>query len=161
MQPTFDSITALIDHVCDEALNDEYRELCYRATAKLCRKRPSPLLRGKPTSWACGIVYAMGQINFLFDKSQEIHLTTDELCNYFGVSKVTGGSKAKAVRDALKIRYQLDPDWCLPSKIIDNPLVWMLEMNGFIVDIRQMPRDVQVAAYEKGLIPYIPDDAKK
>jgi hypothetical protein len=40
----------------------------------------------------------------------------------------------------------------------DNPLIWMLEVNGFLVDIRMAPREAQVAAYEKGLIPYIPAD---
>jgi hypothetical protein len=37
-----------------------------------------------------------------------------------------------------------------------NPLVWMAEVNGLLVDIRAMPREVQVIAYEKGLMPYIP-----
>jgi len=31
-------------------------------------------------------------------------------------------------------------------------------VNGFVIDIRLAPRDAQVAAYEKGLIPYIPAD---
>jgi hypothetical protein len=36
----------------------------------------------------------------------------------------------------------------------DNPLVRVLEVNGFLMDIRMAPREAQVAAYEKGLIPY-------
>jgi hypothetical protein len=39
-----------------------------------------------------------------------------------------------------------------------NPLVWMAEVNGYLVDLRTMPREVQEIAFEKGLIPYIPDD---
>ncbi len=54
--------------------------------------------------------------------------------------------------------YQLDPNWCLPDLIDENPLVWMLEVNGFIVDVRHTPREVQEIAFEKGLIPYIPSD---
>ena len=57
----------------------------------------------------------------------------------------------------LKI-YQADPKWTLPSRMDDNPLAWMLEVNGFLMDIRQAPREVQEIAYEKGLIPYIPED---
>jgi hypothetical protein len=34
----------------------------------------------------------------------------------------------------------------------------MLSVNGMMVDIRGMPREVQEIAFEKGLIPYIPDD---
>jgi hypothetical protein len=40
----------------------------------------------------------------------------------------------------------------------DNPMVWMLEVNGFLMDIRHAPREAQEIAFEKGLIPYIPAD---
>lgn len=51
--------------------------------------------------------------------------------------------------------------WTLPGLMEDNPMVWMLEVNGMIVDIRRMPREVQEIAYKKGSIPYIPADRKK
>jgi hypothetical protein len=35
-------------------------------------------------------------------------------------------------------------------------MAWMIMVNGFVVDVRQMPRDVQEVAYAKGLIPYLP-----
>ena len=34
----------------------------------------------------------------------------------------------------------------------------MLEVNGFLVDIRYAPREIQETAFEKGLIPYISAD---
>jgi hypothetical protein len=37
-------------------------------------------------------------------------------------------------------------------------LIWMLEVNGLITDIRSCPREAQAVAFEKGLIPYIPAD---
>jgi hypothetical protein len=37
-------------------------------------------------------------------------------------------------------------------------MIWMLEVNGFITDIRRCPREAQEVAFEKGLIPYIPAD---
>jgi hypothetical protein len=46
----------------------------------------------------------------------------------------------------------------LKSIVDRNPLVWMAEVNGMLVDLRNMPREVQVIAYEKGMIPYIPAD---
>ena len=79
-----------------------------------------------------------------------------ELCAGFGVSQSTGSAKAKVVRDALGMG-QMDPQWYRPSKMEDNPLAWMIMVNGFAVDVRQMPRDIQEVAYEKGLIPYLPD----
>ena len=57
----------------------------------------------------------------------------------------------------LKIR-RFDPGFTLPSRVDDNPLIWMLEVNGLIMDIRMCPREAQEAAFEKGLIPYIPAD---
>ncbi len=38
----------------------------------------------------------------------------------------------------------------------DNPLIWLLSVNGFLMDIRQAPLGAQVEAFRKGLIPYIP-----
>jgi hypothetical protein len=54
----------------------------------------------------------------------------------------------------------LDPRWTLPSFAEKNPLVWMAEVNGLLVDLRHMPRDLQEIAFAKGLIPYIPADRK-
>jgi hypothetical protein len=50
----------------------------------------------------------------------------------------------------------LSPEWTLPSRLADNPMVWMLEINGLMIDIRQAPLELQRLAYEKGLIPFIP-----
>ncbi len=82
-------------------------------------------------------------------------MSAAELCAGFGISKSTGSAKAKAVRDALGME-QMDPQWYRPSKMEDNPLAWMIMVNGLVVDVRQMPRDLQEIAYEKGLIPYLP-----
>ena len=67
MQATYEAITTLTDAFCRDHLNDEYRELAQRMTAALCRKRPSPVVSGQPRTWACSIIYHLGQINFLSD----------------------------------------------------------------------------------------------
>ena len=150
-------IAALIDEVCQKDLNDEYAVLGRELAAVLARKRPSPLDHGKPEVWACGIVYALGSANFLFDKTQTPHLRAEELCAAFGVSQGSGASKAKQIRDLMKI-YQLSPEWCLPSRIADNPMVWIVDIDGLAVDMRYMSRNIQETAYQRGLIPYIPED---
>ncbi len=94
-------------------------------------------------------------VNFLFDPSQDPHISAGELYKAFGVSSSTGQAKSKQVRDTLKMS-QFDPDWGLASNISRNPLVWLLEVDGFIMDIRSAPRELQAAALAKGLIPYIP-----
>jgi hypothetical protein len=157
MQATYDAISAFTDAFCREHLNEEYAQLARHATAALCRKRPSPLATGNPKTWACGIVYALGSVNFLFDRSQDPSMRAAELCAGFGVSQSTGSAKAKVVRDTLDMS-QMDPQWYRPSKMEENPMAWMIMVNGFVVDVRQMPRDVQEMAYAKGLIPYLPGD---
>lgn len=37
-----------------------------------------------------------------------------------------------------------------------NPLTWFLQVNGMMLDIRHAPLGAQIAAFEQGLIPYIP-----
>jgi len=65
-------------------------------------------------------------------------------------------AKSKQIRDLLGMD-QMDPDWSIPSMVDKNPLIWMLEVNGFIIDVRHAPREIQEEAFRKGLIPYIPD----
>ena len=157
MQAIYDEVTTISDGFCKQYLNEEYAELARQMAAALARKRPSPLLSGHIRSWTAGIIYVLGQVNFLFDKSQSPYMRADELCNRMGVSKQTAGGHAKKISDILGT-YQLDPNWCLPSKLDNNPLAWTLSVNGLMVDIRRMPREVQEIAFEKGLIPYIPAD---
>ena len=157
MQTKFDSIVAITDEFAQQHLNDEYAQMIRFATAALCRKRPSPLEKGRDKTWACGITHAIGMVNFLSDSSQTPHISVKELYKAFGVSASTGQAKSKQVRDTLKM-HQMDPNWSLPSRLDKNPMAWMISVNGFIMDARTAPRDVQEMALAKGLIPYIPGE---
>ena len=157
MQPKHEAVVALTDAFCRDHLNDEYRDLARAMAAALCRKRPSPLASGQPRTWACGIVYALGQLNFLSDKASQPCMTMAEVCAGFGVGQSTASAKARVVTDALRT-HRMDPTWMLKSLVGRNPLVWMAEVNGMLVDLREMPREVQEMAYDKGMIPYIPAD---
>lgn len=153
----YETITGLINPFCQQYLNEEYAVLCRQLSAALARKRPSPLMRGMPEIWACAIVYTIGSVNFLFDRTQKPSMPAEALCETFGVSYSSGANKARLIRDMFGIS-QLDLRWCLPSRLENNPMVWILQVNGFMVDIRSMSRELQEAAYQKGLIPYIPAD---
>jgi hypothetical protein len=156
MQAKYDEIIALTDKFSQKHLNEEYAETIRLMTAALCRKRPSPLERGKANTWACGIVHAVGTVNFLFDRSQTPYISAGDLAKAFGIAQSTSQGKSKEIRDALKINI-LDPKWTLPSRLADNPRAWLIEFNGLIVDARSMSRDFQEEAYNRGLIPYLPD----
>ena len=155
MLPVYDAIVRLTDAVCDEHLDEEYRQLSHEMAAALCRKRPSPLASGKHQGWACGIVYVIGRVNFIGDPSFPPHMKTTELAAAFGVSEGTMHAKARSIENALRI-HALDPRWTVPSLIERNPLTWMVEIDGLVVDLRTMPRDLQEQAFDAGLIPFIP-----
>jgi hypothetical protein len=157
VQPVFTEIDRLVDGFCREHLNDEYAALCRKLTEKLARKRPSPLVSGKPQTWACGIVRTIGWANFLDDSGRTPHMKLTAIDKAFGVAESTGQGKSALIRKMLKFR-QFDWHWLLPSKIDAYPIIWTLSVNGFMLDIRRAPREVQVMAFEKGLIPYIPAD---
>ena len=157
LRPRYEEIVNLTDAVCEEYLNDEYAALSRRLAAKLSRKRPSPLLGSSVPTWAGGILYALGRVNFLFDPDQTPHLSADELADAIGRAKSTLSSKAREIMDMLRITI-MDPDWVLPSQVADNPMAWMISVNGMRVDARSLPREIQEIAYEKGLIPYVPGE---
>jgi len=156
-RPAYDAVMGLIEPFSRERLNGEYLALCRKLAGVLARKRPSPLTRGKPESWACAVVRVIGWVNFLDDPSQEPHLKMTAIDRGFGVSTATGQAKSKQVRDLLKIR-PFDPEWTLPSRMDRNPAAWLISVNGLILDARHLRREIQEEAYRKGLIPYIPGE---
>jgi hypothetical protein len=81
------------------------------------------------------------------------------LCKAFGVNPSTGGNKSQLIRKMFNM-MQFDPRWTLPSLMGENPLAWMISVNGLMLDARHAPREVQEIAFRKGLIPYIPGERR-
>ena len=160
MVPVYDAVTESIDSFCQANLSEEYAATAREMTAALARKRPSPLLQGQLKSWACGILLALGRVNFLFDPSQEPHLTVAQFCKLFGVSQSTTFAKAAQVEKALKLSAA-DTRWILPSKLDDHPLAWLVEINGIVADVRMLPREFQEKVFRAGLIPRLPSTEDK
>ncbi len=133
--------------------------LCRKLAEKLGRKRPSPLLHGSLNAWASGIVRAIGGVNFLHDKSQTPYMRATDIDHYLGTSSSSGAAKVAEIRKMFKMR-PFDHEWTLPSHMEDSPMLWLLNVNGLLMDVRQAPREVQEIAFKKGLIPYIPADRK-
>ncbi len=149
-------IMGMIEPFCRAHLTDEYARLCRKLAEKLASKRPSPLLSGHPNSWACGIVRTIGWVNFLDDRSQKPHLKLTAIDKAFGVAESTGNGKSMLIRKMLKMT-RMHPAWSLRSMIERNPMTWMIEVNGFLLDARFLKREIQEEALRKGLIPYIPE----
>jgi hypothetical protein len=158
VRPYADRVVAATDAVCLEHLDVEYAGLCRRVVGKLGRKRPSPLTRGDLDIWAAGVVYAVGQLNFVFDPTQTPHATADQLSGWLGVKKTTMANKARLIRDTLSLSH-LDEEFMRRDLVDANPLTWLLEVDGTLVDIRHAPVLLQAQALQLGLIPYVPGTA--
>ena len=158
VRPYADQVVAVTDAVCLEHLDIEYADLCRAVVGKLGRKRPSPLLRGDLRIWASGVVYAVGQLNFVFDPAQTPHATADQLSGWLGVKKTTMANKARSIRSTLKLSHA-DSEFMRRDLVDASPLTWLLEVNGILVDIRHAPARLLVMAFELGLIPYLPEAA--
>jgi hypothetical protein len=146
------AVMDITDRVCHQHLDDEYGQLARRLVARIARKRPSPLARGDVRIWAAGVIYALGQINFLFDRGQTPHMTADELAGALGVVKTTMANKAGLINKALGLSV-FEPDLSRVAMIEQHPLAWLVEVNGFIVDARSLPPELQDEARRRGLIP--------
>jgi hypothetical protein len=155
LRPVVDEITEITSRFCAEHLDEEYARLCVKLAAKLARKRPSPLQRGDRRIWAAGIVYAIGRVNFLADPAQRPHLRTDELADLIGVKQTTMANKGRLIMDTLGIGL-LDPEYSRSDMLDRNPMVWMIQVDGLVVDARWLPEALQVEAWRRGLIPYVP-----
>ena len=155
MRPICGELAEMISDYCGRFLSEDYRALCLRLLEKLCRKRPSPLLHGRRNTWAAGIVYAIAANNLIFDKSMPIHRTADELSRPFGLAPATASAKAAEIRRLVRLS-PVDAQWLLPELIEDSPALWTLSWNGFIVDARELPPEIQLEAARMGLIPDAP-----
>lgn len=152
----FLELASRTDAVCDACLDEEYRELCRELTAELVRKGRFAF-KGRIRSLASGIVHAAGWVNFLDDPTQPCHKTSAELAHRCGVSHSTMMDKSRQVRKFLRIA-PMDPRWTRTDLLLENPNVWMILVNGVMVDARDASRELQVAAFEQGVIPFIPPD---
>ena len=155
VRPYADRIVGVTDAFCLDHLDVEYADLCRRVVGRLGRKRPSPLARGDLGIWAAGVVYAVGQLNFLFDPDQTPHATADQLSGWLGVKKTTMANKARLIRDTLQLS-PFNGELMRRDLVEANPLTWLLEVDGMLLDIRHAPVQLQVRAFGLGLIPFVP-----
>jgi hypothetical protein len=142
MRDVYDKIIQATNQFCGEHLNEEYASLARQMAGALARKRPSPLPSGSVEGWACGIMYVLGRVNFLFDPADKPYLTAAELCAAFGVSKSSGAARAKRVEELLRVRGSFDPRWTLPTLLRDSAAD-VIEVDGITLDLRRFARSAQ------------------
>src|SRR5207244_4967729 len=78
VQEYTEKLIQMTNGFCESYLDEEYKALCEKLIRKMSRKRVVPFLSGKIEIWAAGVVYALGGINFLFDKSSKPYARSEE-----------------------------------------------------------------------------------
>jgi hypothetical protein len=152
MRDRAEEVIGITDRACHEHLDDEYAQIARLLVARLARKRPSPLARGDVGFWAAGVLYAVGQINFLFDPTQTPHLTAKQLAERLGVGQTTMANKAGLINRTLDIGM-FEPDLTREAMLVQHPMAWIVEVDGLLIDARTLPPELQDEARRRGLIP--------
>lgn len=155
VRPYADQVVAVTDAVCWEHLDEEYADLWRALVGKLGAEATLAADSRGVRIWAAGVVYAVGQLNFVFDPEQTPHTTADQLSEWLGVKKSTMANKARLIRDSLKLS-PFDTQFMRKDLVEASPLTWILQVDGIPVDIRRAPAHLQVQAFELGLIPTSP-----
>lgn len=127
---------------CAQKLDEDYYLLCEKLIKKLGRKRDVPFQRGKLEIWAAAVVYAIGSINFLFDKSFEPYVTADQINDYFGTKNSTVSNKAREIKDMLNL-WHFDSEFSTQRMAESNPFNNLVMVDGLIVPMDTLPENLQ------------------
>jgi len=137
-----EEIIGLLSEFCAARLNEEYRALCVEMALALDDLPEAPLARGREEIWAAAIVYTVGGLNFLGDKSFEPYLPSSAIFEHFGVKSSTVGAKSRTIRDLLDIEW-LDDQFATTRMKEFNPFNSLVMVDDMIVPISALPDNIQ------------------
>lgn len=138
-----DEIVKMVSAFCDEKIDKEYKGLCVKMVNKLYRKKGSPLGRGDLCVWAASVVYTVGSINFLFDKSFEPYIKSNEIHDYFGTKSSTVSAKSRLIRGLLNVSPVFDTEYTTAYMQYNNPFNQIFMMDDFFVSVDSLPDELQ------------------
>lgn len=116
-----DKVISLISDFSDRYLDDELKNL----NIKLAHKLSENVLFADedPKLWAGGIIYAIGQLNFLFDYEIKPYVSRDEIPYYFSLSQRKVSLKSRDIRRMLKLKLgneEFSTEFILSLNIPEN-----------------------------------------
>jgi len=138
-----EEIKKLVQRFCNQYLNEELAGYALRLCDRLGRKRTLSIVRGRKEIWAASIVYVIARLNFLFDPENELFLTADTICEFFGTKKSTIGNKATQIEKACNLGFGAE-GFC--SAEISDALTLVELPNGLLIP-QDMLREFE-AVYE-------------
>jgi hypothetical protein len=79
-------------------------------------------------------------------------MSTAELAVAAGAKQTSMTNKAAMINRLLDIGVY-EPELTRIAMLEQHPMAWIVEVNGFLVDARQLPDELQEEARRRGLIP--------
>ena len=142
IQEKMHTLIKMTTEFCDTYLNEEYKQLSEKLIRKMARKRDVPFLYGRIEIWAAAVVYALGTLNFLFDKKFEPYIAPDDICSYFRTNLSTTYQKSKKIRDMFKLKYGNEE--FTTRYVIENKYQFYLVMREeFSTKMKHLVRTIQ------------------
>ena len=130
-------IEALVVSFCVKHLNEDLQGYALRLCDTLGRKRKISMIRGKKEIWAASIIYVIARLNFLFDPENELFLSADTVCDFFGTKKSTIGNKATQIENACNLGMGAQ-GYCSPE--ISDALTLVELPNGLVIPKSMLPK---------------------
>ena len=122
---------------CVAYLNEELQSYALRLCDTQGRKRKISIIRGNKEIWAASIIYVIARLNFLFDPENELFLSADTICDFFGTKKSTIGNKATQIEKTCNLGIG-DQGYCSPE--ISDALTLVELPNGMVVPKSMLPK---------------------
>lgn len=149
-----EKLTEMVDEFCDEYLNDEYKEICENIIEDMANGKRVHFKKGKLEVWASAVIYAVCQINSLFDEANEVHITRKDILNYFNTKQSVVSRKAINLRNI----YHLDKKYCVNNTEEFNDdlqeLIYDNIMSNDLGDDYPSSDDMTVEDYQKRIDNY-------
>jgi curved DNA-binding protein CbpA len=99
----YDEIIKTTDSFVDKFLDgdSDYKTMFRELTARLSRKRPSPLKSGDTKSWAGGVIHFMLYLNFFFTRESKHYMTGNKFKKLTGITFKKGEEYTELIIDSL------------------------------------------------------------
>lgn len=110
-----EEIKGILNNFCDNYLNENYKVVSNRLCEAIIKKDEELLIKGKSSAWACGIIHAIGSINNLFNKDNDIYIKAKDLYQIFNVSSSTALNRSKQIQNI--INTSKDDTWMIKGKV--------------------------------------------
>lgn len=133
-QERFNEVAALLEDFGRTHLDPELTGFTLELWRRLCRKQTIDCRRGQPQTWAAAAVHVIARMNFLFDRQQPVHLTSDVITGWFQSSKNTISSKATEIERLLRLRQHAEPGLCRGEFVEGFTMVQL--SNGMVLTLQ-------------------------